>query len=168
MKGSTHLSAGLAAGVALSLYAKIPPVEASVLTTLSGIGSLLPDLDVASSIIGRKLPITSRLANSLFGHRTVLHALLPWLTAFNLLWPVFAAVPLRWAIFAGAAIGIMSHLFLDMLNPSGIPLFWPLRSRLGFGLFRSGGAIDRMLGKVLMFLVPILIIIYCSAFVFKK
>lgn len=168
MKGSTHLSAGLAAGLALSLYSNIPPVEAAVITLLSGIGSLAPDLDIASSIIGRKLPITSRLANILFGHRTVLHALIPWTVVLYLLWQVLAAVPFRWAIIVGAAIGILSHLSLDMLNPSGIPLFWPLRSRLGFGLFRSGGAVDRMIGKILAFLVPLLIIIYCSAFIFKK
>lgn len=47
------------------------------------------------------------------------------------------------AIF-GAFVGELSHLFLDMLNPSGIPLLWPIiRKRISLLPIQTGGQMDR-------------------------
>lgn len=50
------------------------------------------------------------------------------------------------AIF-GAFVGELSHLFLDMLNPSGIPLLWPItRKRISLLPIQTGGKMDRVIG----------------------
>lgn len=43
---------------------------------------------------------------------------------------------------APAAIGILSHLVLDVLNGRGMTLFWPVKKRFCLGFCSSGGAVD--------------------------
>lgn len=103
---------------------------------LCGVGSLLPDIDHPTSTFSKKfflLSLPYRLLQLIFGsfkatkdfvgHRGITHSLL---FALIFVVPVFF-IENMWIILAliSIAIGIVSHLLMDMLNPTGVPLFLP-------------------------------------------
>ncbi|MFC1571198.1 metal-dependent hydrolase [Candidatus Margulisiibacteriota bacterium] len=105
------------------------------------IGSILPDIDHPSSVIGRILyPISSRLERK-FSHRTITHSLIGWFIATVLFAVIifiigflpfisnwgWSHLPGRW--LAAFSISYLSHLILDMLNKRGSQLFWPNKTR---------------------------------------
>lgn len=125
---------------------------------LSSIGSYIPDIDHTGSKAGKKAPLlsypikyTSKLfswvykktkiksfnkISMMFEHRGIFHSPLFWILIFL---PVFIFVPplvsqpivqdmVVGGLF-GFLLGVMLHLFADMLNPTGIPLFLPFLHR---------------------------------------
>lgn len=162
MKGATHIGAGAVCGIAISTYANLPPEQAVVATVCSMVASILPDLDSGTSIIGRVFLPVSWLVNQLFGHRTIFHALLPWSLILGLLWLAFPQYP--WYLLA-SAVGIASHLALDLLNHAGVPLLWPIKAKLAIGVCRSGGMIDKMLGRIFPAVAGLLLIAYVAQLV---
>jgi inner membrane protein len=112
MRGYTHLIAGMTAGYLLTGQ----PGYALA----SAVGALLPDLDSPHSLLGSKIPVISLIGG---GHRGWMHSLLG--TA------VFALPAYLYNPAAGyaAAVGCLTHLLLDMLNPTGVKLFWPFGRR---------------------------------------
>lgn len=130
MKGTTHLAAGFA--LASMVQTQTPEIIASVGIVL---GSVLPDVDKHTSLVGRYIPIIPRL----IPHRTITHGLL------------FAAA--AYFLSPYLAVGIVLHLLLDMCNPEGVPLLWPIgkktRIPIVWRFMRSGGVIDRILGYTL-------------------
>ena len=114
------------------------------------IGSLMPDLDMPKSFIGRLFFFISNPLERKFGHRTITHSLIGWFLAslmfaalasalfFGLNYFSLSASVANWIdiplqsrhghllrIIAAFSIGYLSHLILDMFNPRGIQLFWP-------------------------------------------
>lgn len=128
MRGTTHLASGLA-------LATIAPEISLPVTAGLAIGAILPDIDKSSSLIGRYIPVIPKILK----HRTVTHNL--WFCAA--LW--FFSPPL--------ALGCLLHILLDMCNPDGIPLFWPVKHKFHIPLIsrfaRSGGWFDNVLGGAL-------------------
>ena len=125
LTGVTHLAAGLA-------MATLMPEQTLSVTAAIAIGSVLPDIDKESSIIGRYIPVIPRLLK----HRGFTHYPL---LAFAV---GFFNLPL--------AIGMWSHLMLDALNPDGLPILGPFfRKKISIPLFSllfpSGGFIDKLL-----------------------
>lgn len=64
MQGNTHIVGGITASLA---FAQISNDNPLVLVGAGVIGALLPDICHGGSKIGRKLPIISKMVNSLFG-----------------------------------------------------------------------------------------------------
>ena len=157
MKGVTHLGAGALCGIALSAYASLMPETAVVTTVCAMIGSVAPDLDSETSIVGRVFFPVSWLASQIFGHRTFFHALLPWASIMGILWLIFPQYPYY---LAAASAGLASHLALDLLNHTGVPLFWPIKAKISLGLCRSGGAIDKLLGRIFPALTGVMLAAY--------
>ncbi len=94
---------------------------------IAAVFSLLPDVDLPSSRIGRLFWFLSAPLERRFGHRTLTHSLL----TLTLL--AVVTYPLTWIQFPywGCAVGgYGSHLWLDMLNVRGVDLFWPSPLRL--------------------------------------
>lgn len=118
-------------------------------------GSLFPDIDNASSKIGNRIKPASILIQLFFGHRTVFHAPLLYVTA---LFVITARYPQHQTLAAGFLIGVLSHLILDMMNPAGIPLLWPMRKRFAIPVVHSGSIFDRILGVALWILAGTLIV----------
>lgn len=104
-------------------------------------GSLLPDIDHPTSTMSKKmglLLLPYRILQFIFGkfektkhfvgHRgithTVLFLVIPILIALFV--PMYGIIKIA---LIGIAIGIFSHLFMDMLNPMGVPLFLPITRR---------------------------------------
>lgn len=97
------------------------------------LGSLLPDIDMPKSTIGRLLSFISIPLEQKYGHRMITHSLIGWAIA-TLLWalfliPVFLLFQLSTGhtlrLLLAFSIGYLSHIILDMFNPRGVPLFWP-------------------------------------------
>ena len=118
MQGLTHAAVG--AAVAMQVTDSIP------LTGVIVIGSLLPDIDKGNSLLGRYNPLSFVIP-----HRTITHCLL--------------FLRLGYLISLYLSIGILTHYILDMLNPDGIPLFWPVPFDMHIpviGRLTSGGTVD--------------------------
>lgn len=126
MLGTTHLLAGFVAGSAVSW-----PAAAA-----SSLAALVPDIDTPESKIGKLVPPLSFALNKIFGHRNFFHSVWAVLAVYVLLkmfWPLMAAP---------AAVGYASHIVLDMLNPAGVRLFWPLRLNVAFPLVTAGSLLE--------------------------
>ena len=107
--------------------------------------SMLPDIDMPRSRIGRKHRIVSSLLNVLFGHRGFIHTLFPALGLFALFYS-FGSFVLGMAAF----LGYVSHLVLDMLTPEGVRLFYPFFDKTFRGFIRTSGFLEYIFFVVLI------------------
>lgn len=133
MKGTTHLAAGL--------------LTASILTTsipcIAGIafGSLLPDIDTPTSSISHK---TTGVLGCMLEHRGFTHSL------------AFAGITAILSPYI--ALGVLTHIVLDMFNPSGVSVIWPIRGKCRIAKIRTGGALDYLLGA--LFAIALLFVVW--------
>jgi len=148
----THVAIGAAAAIA-SLPAQVSTKEAIIAASVSAAAALIPDIDTPHSKIGSKHPFTSRVANFILGHRGAMHSLLGCLAVFylsNTILPISLQHLSKYI-----AIGYLSHLIADMLNPAGVPLMWPLSGkRYRIPLVKTGGISE----KIVLFFVALFII----------
>ena len=135
----THEIGGLVAcTVAMPILMKYgiigePGIVAHGLFVAGGaMGAMFPDIDSPTSKIRRGIrkvftgdPSTEK---RVINHRREPHMPLIWAIIFAICLFFFnhpAAETFIW----GMMIGVFSHLFLDMLNPAGIPLFGPIKRK---------------------------------------
>lgn len=112
MRGKSHMVGGVALG---AIVLKHFPLEATTFMGSILIGSLLPDIDHQHSKMGRWVrPF------KLGEHRTVTHSLLFNVGVFGM--TRLTDVP---GVYWGMTVGVLSHLLLDVCNPTGIPWFYP-------------------------------------------
>lgn len=91
--------------------------------------SILPDVDSPRSLLGKIFrPLSYKLLEHTM-HRGATHSLLFLCMLLCLLW---LFLPNCCGL---AALGLFSHLFLDMLTPAGLELLWPLKLR--FTIFEA-------------------------------
>lgn len=141
MKGATHMVAGAITGLATAHIGQAP--EAALPLMIAGsLGSLIPDIDMASSKLGRRIWPAALLVQIFIGHRTLFHAPLLYAGLWFLL---KSLIPQYSLIITAAFVGIASHILLDLFNPAGIPLLYPIPKRFHLGNMRSGGLIDWLL-----------------------
>ena len=128
-----------------------------------GVSSLLPDIDTATSTIGKMFPFLSTRIERKYGHRTLTHSALfviiiavitlPLCALFSEL-GVYPAEGGTCFIFAYA-----SHPFLDTMTVNGVKLFYPFStSKCVFPLevnhphryrIQTGGKMDKTLAIIL-------------------
>lgn len=149
MTGKTHLAAGTAIGLLISSQLDLSLSDTLAVTVCAAAGSLIPDIDNATSKLGRRFAPASILIQLFIGHRTLFHAPLLYLI---LAFVIAQTYPAQQLLLFSCAAGIISHLFLDMCNPAGIPLFWPIHKRIHLAPFHSGGLVDKILGTGLWLL----------------
>ncbi len=146
MTGKTHITGGIAAGLAFAQMTNYDPL---LLTGAGVIGAVLPDICHGGSKIGRTFPLISKIINVLFGHRSFTHSLL-FLFLMGMLLNSFVT---NESVKAGILIGIASHLVLDMATKNGIKLLYPIKSRVRFPLTtRTGGKIENVVFSALSLL----------------
>lgn len=136
MTGKTHFIGGVTVAAAcLSVRQPFPEVgDAAVLNAVyQGVwiascvfGSLLPDIDYPHTTLGHKLGPISVLINKCCGHRGFFHSLL-FLALVYL--PFHFFLPTYSWIGLGILLGGISHILLDMLNHTGVALFWPYKKK---------------------------------------
>lgn len=138
MRGATHALAGLTIGMILARGA---PVEvAAGLITAGALGALVPDLDHPQSVLSNRVGIVG-LPFRILSHRGVTHSIVA--AAAILL--LAGMVPSEWRPYAiAAALGYSSHIVLDGLTISGVPLLWPWSQRFRLSNIRTGGLSERL------------------------
>lgn len=140
MQGKVHVAIGTA--TVACLLVKYPmgfdlngvTIIPAISLVTAAAGSYAPDIDSTRTHAGMKHKVTSKVVNKVGGgHRGITHTLLvPAITlvlmylanSYLVSWPYIASI-VNSLIF-GFAIGYIMHLFADMFNGKGIPLFWPL------------------------------------------
>lgn len=132
MKGSNHVVFGTLLGMGTQLATGLPLHGLFAYPAYYGgviLGSLLPDIDHPQAYLGRRIRVISVPIYKLFGHRGITHSFLfmGLIGIASAVW--WAKYPL---FFGGLFIGILSHLLGDMSTPSGIPLFYPNKTRYKF------------------------------------
>lgn len=168
MTGKHHLVAGTVAGCCVLASTIIEGdtnylvAGGTVLTTM--VGSLFPDIDSRTSKLGSKMKITSAIVSKLFGHRGFLHSPLFALVMLLICGLMFkkASISGYALLYYGFVIGMLNHLFCDMLTKGGIPLFYPaLRWKFSILPMKSGSKwefIPLTITCVLMVVITILLI----------
>lgn len=143
MTGRTHILGGVTAGL---IYTTFFMPENMLLfggtVALSTIGGLMPDIDHPSSKAGKKAGPLSTIINKIFGHRGFLHTPLFIFLFFILFFYFLTNKNLNYytPLLYGYCIGYVSHLFLDLLTVSGIPLFFPFfKKKISITKLRTGG-----------------------------
>lgn len=146
MTGKTHIAGGIAAGLA---YAYISGLDPVILTGAGIAGALIPDICHSGSKIGRKMPVTSRIVNLIFGHRSFTHSLL-FLVIMAFLLKAFLPYD---TITAGIIVGMASHYILDMGTKRGIQLFFPIDFRVRFPVTtKTGSMVENLIFSLLSLL----------------
>lgn len=158
MTGKTHLAAGILASTTLITLLPAPtePIHAILLTIGAAYGALLPDIDADYSIAKNNFFISSRIycqlakffnrggRKSCFVHRGIMHSLLiPSLYSIGF---GFTKSLILKPLLLGIVVGLLSHLFLDLIS-SGEELLAPFTSKR-FRLplaFKTGGIMDHIL-----------------------
>lgn len=137
--GKTHIAFGVLIGTQYAIAQSQNISQFAAIIGTTALFSIIPDICHAGSKLGRKIWPISILIRLLFGHRTVTHSIF-----FVILTSVLLYVLQVEKIYIFSAIfGVLSHLFLDMLTPSGVTLFFPWQKKIRFPFkFKTGGIID--------------------------
>lgn len=125
MTGKTHASFAIAL---------MPVFQIQTAGPIAGIfiGSLFPDFDSSGSTIGRRFHVPG------LKHRGISHTPLLGFAIAILIYAVFYFFKISCCPEMNTAgmnfavwffVGYLSHLFLDMLTPMGVPFFYPLYKR---------------------------------------
>jgi len=97
-------------------------------------GSVFPDIDQPKSKMGQQIPILSKLMRGTFGHRGFCHSLLFLLILHFLVVRFLPSMAFYSLVFC---LGASTHLFFDMFNSPGVPLFWPVKIRVRIAKIRT-------------------------------
>lgn len=162
MLSTTHMLGGAAAAMGCMLMVspdiQLAPVALAASAGIGVVGGLLPDIDHPKSKISNTLRPVNTLISLFFSHRGFFHTPILYLClAILFAWkrPMSEHISLLMCcLFAG----ILSHLFLDLLNPGGIPLLFPVSSkRFHLAKIRTGGTGEIVVRVLLVILIIVLI-----------
>ncbi len=147
MEGKTHMLGGVSAGLLYAIVTKTSFVSGgAALAATAVVGSLFPDLDISTSMLGSKIKPVSCLANKILGHRTLFHSPVLYMGIYAVSGGLIRRYPLCWI---GFLLGVVSHLFLDLLNHQGIPLFYPFSKKFHLANLEYGGKAESVI-RILM------------------
>lgn len=79
--------------------------------------SVLPDIDIHDSKIGKSVGFFSKIIQLIFGHRGFFHSLWMVLLLYIILLPFGYEI---------AVYGYIGHLLVDMITSDGIKVFYPI------------------------------------------
>lgn len=128
MTGKTHVICGITTMAAIAVcnldginivgYRLLPLV--SLFTAPAG--SLMPDIDLHTSTLGKKHPKIAKAIK----HRGITHTLLvPLIMIFLQWWLMGIHIPFLPELIFGFNIGYIIHIVADMFNKKGVPILWP-------------------------------------------
>ncbi|SHN30114.1 metal-dependent hydrolase [Gracilibacillus kekensis] len=139
MTGKTHIMGGIASTVAISHFYTYEP---AMFIIAGAIGGIIPDICHGGSKIGRRIPLISRVVNTIFGHRTFTHSLL----FLVLMYVVLSLFISNQSFITGLLVGMISHLVLDAATKNGIKLLYPVQITIRFPLtFKTGGQMETII-----------------------
>lgn len=144
----THMSFALFLGLLITKYAGVL-IDKYFFLAFILFGSVLPDIDCADSLIGRKF----KLLSLFFKHRGFFHSIILMIILAIVVFGITRNSYYSLAII----IGFLSHLFLDSLTRAGIAPFWPSKLRVR-GIFKTSRLFDWILFGVLWVLIVFLLL----------
>lgn len=166
MVKKTHVQGGLIVSLLTNpIISGSLPSETNILykVILTGIyiggscaGSLLPDIDMKSSYISKKVPILHKLYGKRFKHRGFTHSLLALFIMF--LWSnlISTLVEGEFGItlfVQGVFIGCVSHVVLDLFTKEGVSLFSPLGNTVSIANFKTSSKKEKKLNNYMEFVI---------------
>ena len=125
------LPVGLAVGAVAGLLPDIDEPNAMLARGSWVPRSMGPLARFIGAIVSLPFKIAGIFIKGALGHRGGTHSLamsILFTTLFAIPITAFLGVDWDWLIWT-IWFGFMSHLFADMLNPSGVPFVWPLMSK---------------------------------------
>ncbi len=133
MTGATHVTCGYLVGITMcSMMPAVMPVNNALLimpvaTMLSATGSLLPDIDLGTSSMGKKHKIIAKL----FKHRGATHSLvfpliLLYLSDIVSKLPGVVFSTFFFNLLSSVTLGWLVHIAADAMNKKGVPILWPI------------------------------------------
>ncbi len=123
MNGNCHFIFGASIGALSSVALHTDATTTALLVSTCLIGSIFPDIDNPNSNFGQLTKPISTIIGKIqklegkkaYQHRGILHSFL--------LYFIGLIITYIWCPYLlGFFIGALSHIFLDMFNPSGVPL----------------------------------------------
>lgn len=139
MTGKTHIACGVLIGAQFAILNAQNVSQFGAIIGTTTFFSIIPDICHAGSKLGRKIWPISILIRLIFGHRTVTHSFLFMVLTSVLLY----ILKVERMYIMCANLGILSHLLLDMMTPSGVTLLFPWKRKIRFPFkFKTGGIID--------------------------
>lgn len=138
MMFKTHLAIGALAGILLLKY--FQPNHAMLFSLIFLTASILPDIDTAKSVIGRRLWPVSAVLSLFVRHRGFLHTVwVPFL--------VFLSVyTTGYSILGSAfALGYLTHIAADSITEEGVSFFQPVWKHNFRGFIKTGGKLEYVL-----------------------
>ncbi|MBL4930952.1 metal-dependent hydrolase [Clostridium paridis] len=126
MLKKTHLAMGIATTITFIT------TDNMLIAPIALVGSIAPDWDV---YLGIK-------------HRTLTHSLIALLGSSYLLFTFNEQLGVLWGI------NYLTHLLLDSLTKTGVPLLFPFHKKYqGLKLFKTGGAEDLFISLILIYII---------------
>lgn len=139
MRYKTHLAGGLALGYVAFNNINLLNVDLSDSKTFmiasAGLvlGSLFPDIDIATSYLSNKIKLVSFFTSKLFKHRGYTHSIVGAVSMSMLMYLILGSFDISHSsvrMFSTAfSIGIISHIMLDLMTYSGVELLYPFNSK---------------------------------------
>ncbi|MCL4440430.1 MAG: metal-dependent hydrolase [Firmicutes bacterium] len=179
----THKAGGLLAGALVLQMMNAPAQMWPGALVLAVVASAIPDLDhnqstaqsvgfnelknnvpVAGNIITHFIQIALKVSRKFLGKRGATHSLLMaaliwW--GMQMLWPSIPP-PISYTV----AAGYLSHLAVDMFNPEGVRLFWPVGPKISLArvlpwpfTFKTGSRIEKFVFRPALWISSMWIII---------
>lgn len=170
MLGRTHSIAGIASGLALSHFiaGKFPAINEyallGVVTASALIGSIEPDVDIPHSTFSRLVRPLSFIYQGLarilplkcFQHRGITHSLLFPVLLVGLCLYIPTINPYIVLALLGLAVGMLSHIVLDMMNYRGVAIFSPICNKMfhltPYALAIETGSFGETMIRVLLYI----------------
>jgi inner membrane protein len=110
--------------------------------SLTLFGALLADIDHPTSTFGKRVRFISYPLSLIFGHRGITHSLIAIIaltySAFQISKSQIGLEGSYLYLVIPIIVGYLSHLFADILTPSGVPLLYPNRRRFSIPIIRNG------------------------------
>jgi len=128
MRTPTHITGGLFITGTLASFFNINIFAHISYLILITIFSILPDIDLRKSTIGRLLYPIAYLIDKRFGHRTITHSLLFVFLISCITIIILKIFLLPYTYLLLILFALFSHLILDMITIQGVPLFYPKRN----------------------------------------
>ena len=131
MNGNCHFIFGASVGALSSVLLQTDATQTALMVSTCLIGSIFPDIDNPNSNFGQLTKPVSTIIGKIhkaegkkaYQHRGILHSLTLYSVGLILSYLFFPYL-------LGFFVGALSHIFLDMFSPSGVPVFLFRRIRL--------------------------------------
>lgn len=127
MSGTNHIVGGTVfTGIFVSFW-NTNIFEKPEYLFFAALFAILPDVDHVKSPIGKAFYPIAKWLNVKYGHRTITHSLIFYLSLLFLVAFVESIFSTSLTITLIYSFAYFSHLLFDMLTKQGIPLFYPFK-----------------------------------------